>query len=204
MSSEKHEMVCYNDECYICVYTKQKEERCCCFSLRELAKDCNNNTTIGKLFPVFIVDIEYLMMFLNLSILSIQHPDLALAYLCPDGKRYIKLIEVKRIYPDGNEEFKVEQIGKAIDNQLINFFYSEGIQLLRNKFSNVDQNSIKFVLVIPQNTYEGNKEISSPHELSKLLTKFNIDLRPTARKALTNGRVEVVPCIALDPSCFRP
>jgi len=204
MSSEKHEMVCYNDDCYICIYTRQKEERCCCFSLHDLAKYCENNTK-GKLFPVFIADIEYLKMFVNLSILSIPHPDLAVAFLCPNGKLYIRLIEVKKICPGGNERFKVDQIRKAIDDQLVNFFNSEGIQSIINKFSNVDENNIKFALVVPQNTYEEINEILNPHKLSKLLKKYDLpDLRSPARKELATGRVEVVPCIALDPSCYRP
>ena len=200
MSSEKHEMVCYDNDCYICVYTRQEEEKCCCFSLHDLTKDCKNCAR-SKLFPVFIIDVEYLNMFINFSF---PHSDLAIGFLCPEGKLNIRLIEIKRILPKGDERFKVSQIRKAIDDQLVNFFYSKEVQSLINKISNINENNIKFVLVIPQNTYDEINKILNAYELPKLLRKFDLpDLRPTARKALATGRVKATPCIALDPSCYR-
>ena len=189
-------MICYNDDCYVCIYNEGREDKCCCFSLHDLAKDCKSAK--GKLFPVFILDPEYLNMLTNLSI---PHPDLIVGFLCPDDKFYIRLIEVKRIWPKGKEEFKVEQIRKAIDEQLVRFFYSK-VQPTLIRFNIGSKTDIKFMLVVPQNVYDDVNKIIDPHKLPKLIKKYKLnELKDPALKAIATKLVEPFSCVALDSSC---
>ena len=197
MSSEKHEMICYNNDCYICVYTRQEEEKCCCLSLHELTRDCKNDIK-GKLFPVFILDAEYLNMFINFSI---PHPDFIVGFLRSDDKFSIRLIEVKRILPKGKEEFKIEQIRKAIDEQLVRFFNSK-VQPILTRFNIGNKIDIKFLLVVPKNVYNDVNDIIDPHKLPKLIKKYKLnELKDPALKAIATGLVKPFYCEALDPSC---
>ena len=192
MSNEKHEMICYNKDCYMCIYTEGKEDKCCCFSLR---RACN---TKSKLFPVFIIDPEYLNMFINISI---PHPDLIVGFLCSNDKICIRLIEVKRILPLGEEKFKVNEIRKAIDDQLVYFFAS--IVQPKLKMLNINkEKDIKFMLVVPQNVYEYVNKLIDPHILPKLIKQYKLpEIRAATLNAIKNNLVEPSPCVALDSSC---
>jgi len=195
MSNEKHEMVCYNNDCYICVYAEGKEDRCCCISLRRVCK----NSTKSKLFPVFIIDTEYLNMFINISM---SHPDLIVGILCSNDKLCIRIIEVKRIVPGSEEISKISEIRKAIDDQLVNFFFSRIVQQKLNMFNINKEKDIKLMLVVPQNVHEYVSKIVNQDMLPKLIRKYKLPaLRTTTLDAIKNNLIESSPCVALNSSC---
>jgi len=117
MGQEKHEIVYHADDYYICVYDEDREDKCCCLSFSKLfGKGATN-----KLFLVSLMDTEYLTEIIGFSG---PHPDMAIAFLCPNNTLYIRLIEFKRIQPNENKDDEniKNKIAHAIGRQLVGFF----------------------------------------------------------------------------------
>jgi len=191
MGQEKHEIIYYDNNYYVCVYDEGKEDKCCCISfnkLFEFKKDANN-----KLFLVSLVDTEYLNAIISFSA---SHPDMAIAFLCPNNTLCVKLIEFKRTYPDENEDDENirSKIVHAIERQLVGFFDLIEKRIIehynvRKKVSNIEK---KFFLVVPKDSIATVNSIVK--ETLRGTTYYNL---------VKHEQLEIVPCQALETPCNK-
>jgi len=189
MSREKHEIVYYNNDYYVCVYNEEKEDKCCCLSFSKLFEKGANN----KLFLVSLIDTEYLNAIISFFD---SHPDMVIGILCNNNTLCIRLIEFKRIQPgknkdeEGDEDIK-NKIAHAIDKQLVGFFELIEEKIIKpykvKKKVGIDK---KFFLIVPKDSVTTVTRIVK--ETLRNTTSYNLFM---------NNQLKIIPCKALETSC---